>query len=114
MIVFTDESFIFSNYCYKPRCSFFINLGNLTPERNDVTIVVKDNSFENKIIKIAVVGDPHLPENKKALLSFAELMEDIKSAQPDLVVFVGDYTDNPSNISNMSQHRSKIAKTIIF
>ena len=91
---------------------FFVNLGNLTPERNDVTIVVKDNSFENKIIKIAVVGDPHLSENKNALLSFAELMEDIKSAQPDLVVFVGDYTDNPSNISNMSQHRSKIAKTI--
>ena len=66
MIVFTDESFIFSNYCYKPRCSFFVNLGNLTPERNDITIVVKDNSFENKIIKIAVVGDPHLSENKNA------------------------------------------------
>jgi 3',5'-cyclic AMP phosphodiesterase CpdA len=42
----------------------------------------------------------------------AIFFQDVKTAKPDLVVFVGDYTDNPSVIDNMSNHRENIINAI--
>ena len=81
---------------------------NLKTERNTVTISLSDTSVVSSSLSVAVIGDVHLPEGSKHLDAFKKLVLEIKSTQPDLVVFVGDYTSDPKTTDNMSSHRKNI------
>ena len=81
---------------------------NLKTERNTVTVSLSDTSVGSSSLSVAVVGDVHLPEGSKHLDEFKKLVLEIKSTQPDLVVFVGDYTSDPKATDNMSSHRKNI------
>ena len=81
---------------------------NLKTERNTVTISLSDTSVGSSSLSVAVIGDVHLPEGSKHLGTFENLVLEIKSTQPDLVVFVGDYTSDPKATDNMSSHRKNI------
>jgi predicted MPP superfamily phosphohydrolase len=81
---------------------------NLKTERNTVTISLSDNSVVSSSLSVAVIGDVHLPEGSKHLDAFKKLVLEIKSTQPDLVVFVGDYTSDPKATDDMSSHRKNI------
>ena len=81
---------------------------NLKTERNTVTISLSDPSVRSSSLSVAVIGDVHLPEGSKHLDRFEKLVLEIKSTQPDLVVFVGDYTSDPKATDNMSSHRKNI------
>ena len=81
---------------------------NLTTERNTVTISLSDTSVGSSSLSVAVIGDVHLPEGLKHLDGFEKLVLEIKSTQPDLVVFVGDYTSDPKATDDMSSHRKNI------
>ena len=97
---------------------FFSVSQNLLTERNDVSITISDpevlgNSKSSSLTKsvsllIAVVGDVHLPEGPERLIAFKALLLEVKAAEPDLIVFVGDYTANPREVANMPQHRENI------
>ena len=65
---------------------------NLKTERNTVAIFVDDPEVKPSKLSVAVVGDIHLPEGSAALDKLHTLLREIKFTQPDLVVFVGDYT----------------------
>ena len=81
---------------------------NLKTERNTVTISLSDTSVGSSSLSVAVIGDVHLPEGSKHLDAFEKLVLEIKSTQPDLVVFVGDYTSDPKAMDDMSSHRKNI------
>ena len=81
---------------------------NLMTERNTVTITLHDASVSSRSLSVAVIGDVHLPEGSKNLDGFEKLVLEIKSTQPDLVVFVGDYTSDPKAMDDISSHRKNI------
>lgn len=81
---------------------------NLKTQRNDVAISVSDPAVAATTLSIAVIGDVHLPEGREPLTAFRELLLEVKDAGPDLVVFVGDYTSNPSFIDDIPKHRENI------
>jgi predicted MPP superfamily phosphohydrolase len=81
---------------------------NLKTEHNTVTISLSDTSVGSSSLSVAVIGDVHLPEGSKHLDAFEKLVLEIKSTQPDLVVFVGDYTSDPKAMDDMSSHRKSI------
>ena len=85
---------------------------NLKTERNTVTISLSDTSVGSSSLSVAVIGDVHLPEGSKHLDAFKKLVLEIKSTQPDLVVFVGDYTSDPKAMDDMSSHRKNIINII--
>jgi predicted MPP superfamily phosphohydrolase len=85
---------------------------NLKTERNTVTISLNDISVSSSSLSVAVIGDVHLPEGQKHVNAFKKLVLEIKSTQPDLVVFVGDYTSDPIAIDDMSSHRKNIINII--
>lgn len=85
---------------------------NLQTERNDVSISITDSQTNPTSLTIAVIGDVHLSEDPVSLSKFRDLVLEVKTAKPDLIVFVGDYTDNPSVIDNMSIHRENIINAI--
>ena len=85
---------------------------NLKTERNTVTVSLNDISVSSSSLSVAVIGDVHLPEGQKHVNAFKKLVLEIKSTQPDLVVFVGDYTSDPIAIDDMSSHRKNIIDII--
>ena len=85
---------------------------NLQTERNDVSIPINDTDGKSVSLTIAVLGDVHLSEDPVSLAKFRDLVLEVKTAKPDLIVFVGDYTDNPIAIDNMSIHRDNIINAI--
>jgi hypothetical protein len=80
--------------------------------RNDVTIHIKDPNVAPQAIKIAVIGDIHLPEGSHHLEKFRDILIEIKNAKPDLVIFLGDYIQNHKKLENFSAHRKNIIKSI--
>lgn len=88
-----------------------INL-NLRAQRNDVSIVMRDSKITPTQLKVAVLGDIHIPEDLEALTKFRQLVLEIKSAAPDLILFTGDYVESPRNIIDLSSHRKRIVKII--
>ena len=80
---------------------------DLQTERNNVSISINDPDVEPTSLSIAVIGDTHLPEGLEPLAAFRELLLEVKAAQPDLVVFVGDYIDDPDG-DELSVHRENI------
>ena len=95
-------------------CSYFLITIylNLQTERNDVSISLIDPDVRSTSLTIAVIGDVHLSEGVGPLNKFRDLLMHVKAADPDLVVFVGDYTANPNGIDNMPVHRVNIINTL--
>ena len=87
---------------------FIVITQNLSTERNTVSISLSDTSLTSSSISVAVIGDIHLPEGIDNLDTFKSLILEIKSTQPDLVVFVGDYTSDPKAVDDMQSHRKNI------
>lgn len=83
-----------------------------TTTRNDVTIHIKDPKVAPQTLKIAVIGDIHLPEGAHHLEQFRDILIEIKDARPDLVIFLGDYIGNHKKLENFSVHRKNIIKAI--
>ena len=69
---------------------------SLRTERNDVSISIVDSDVAPTSFSIAVIGDIHLPESSRSLASFRKLLLEVKAANPDLVVFAGDYVKGRS------------------
>lgn len=88
-----------------------INL-NLRTQRNDVSIVMRDPEVMSTQLKVAVLGDIHVREDLEALTAFRQLVLEIKNADPDLILFAGDYVESPGSILNLSTHRERIVKVI--
>jgi len=85
---------------------------NLQTERNDVSISLIDSEVRPTSLTIGVIGDVHLSEGLDPLNEFRALLLEVKAAKPDLIVFVGDYTANPSSIDNMPSHRVNIINAL--
>ena len=80
---------------------------NLQTERNDVSISINDPHVTPTSLSIAVIGDTHLSEGHEPLAAFGELLIEVKAAEPDLVLLVGDYIFDPKS-EQLSAHREKI------
>jgi uncharacterized protein len=76
--------------------------------RNDVAIEIADSGLNAGTLTVAVIGDLHLSENPSSLSDFHSLLTLVKRARPDLVVFVGDYIENPRYINDITTHRENV------
>ena len=85
---------------------------SLQTKRNDVSISFANSGIAPTTLTVAVIGDPHLSENLDSLLAFRSLIAQVKSANPDLVVFVGDYIKNPRDIVDITTHRQNVIDVI--
>lgn len=85
---------------------------DLQTERNDVSIALTDPVVPRFQLKVAVVGDVHLQDTPTAFDAFRLILDEIRQADPDLVLFVGDYTENPGRVENVARHRAKIIQTL--
>ena len=84
---------------------------NLQTERNDVSISINDPDVTPTSLSIAVIGDTHLREGPEPLTAFRELLLEIKAAEPDLVLLVGDYIFDPSS-EQLTIHRENIVNAL--
>ena len=91
--------------------TLFVISKNLKTERNDVSITISDPDVASTSLSIAVIGDPHLPEGREPLAAFRELLLEVKAAEPDLVLFVGDYIAEPDG-EQLSVHRARIIEAM--
>ena len=92
---------------------FFVSITqNLRTERNTVAISLSDTPVGSRSLTVAVIGDVHLPEGPEPLSALRNLMLEVKATQPDLVVFVGDYTSSPRGVDDMPSHRENIINTL--
>ena len=80
---------------------------NLQTERNDVSISINDPDVAPISLSVAVIGDTHLPEEREPLAAFHDLLLKVKAAEPDLVLLVGDYINDPKG-SELTAHRENI------
>jgi predicted MPP superfamily phosphohydrolase len=85
---------------------------SLQPERNDVTINLKKASWPEGLLRVAVLGDLHLAEDEEAYRDTEALLNEVKSAGPDLVVFVGYYTAHRDRVLDIDEHRRRILKLL--
>ena len=84
---------------------------NLQTQRNDVSISIQDSDVTPTSLSIAVIGDTHLPEGREPLAALRELLLEVKAAEPDLIVFVGDYIFDPSS-EQLPIHRENIINVL--
>jgi predicted MPP superfamily phosphohydrolase len=85
---------------------------SLQTTRNDISIVIADPRVNPLTLSVAVVGDPHLSEHGDSLSDFRALISAVKDANPDLIIFVGDYIKNPRDIVDIATHRKNIVNAI--
>ena len=85
---------------------------SLQTTRNDISIVIADPRVNPLTLSVAVVGDPHLSEHVDSLSDFRALISAVKDANPDLIIFVGDYIKNPRDIVDIATHRKNIVNAI--
>ena len=84
---------------------------NLKTQRNDVSISIIDPDVKPKSLSIAVIGDTHTREGREPLAALRELLLEVKAAEPDLIVLVGDYIFDPSS-EQLSGHRENIINAL--
>ena len=84
---------------------YFIISSNLNPQVNKVSLEIKDlglNKDQQPIsLKLGVIGDTHTPENNKSYTELIKVLSEINKYELDLLLFVGDYTNNPRKFSNL-------------
>lgn len=84
----------------------------LQTSRNDVSILLTGSGTNSATLRVAVIGDLHLSENPVSLSDFRSLISEVKTFNPDLIVFVGDYIENPRDIDNIKAHRENVVDII--
>ena len=85
---------------------------NLKPERNDVTIFLDGPEWSGEDLRIAVLGDLHLAPNDNDFEKLSAILGEVSKADPDLIVFVGDYTIHRDGALDIDQHRARILKLL--
>ena len=105
-------------YLYIISIVLFLSLGfywtiekNLKPQLNEVFIQLPSNNL-NIPLNIAVIGDTHTEEDEKSYQKFKTVLNKVEHIKPDLLLLVGDYTSNPSSVSNFKEHRMKLINII--
>ena len=85
---------------------------SLQPQRNDVDIIYSDPNLPASGLRIAVLGDVHIGEDEQDYVEFSQILDEVRLAKPDLILFVGDYTAHPRDITDMGAHRERILKML--
>ena len=84
---------------------------NLQTERNDLSISINDPDVAPTSLSIAVIGDTHLPEGREPLAAFHDLLVKVKAAEPDVVLLVGDYINDPKG-EDLAAHRRNVIRAM--
>ncbi len=86
-------------------------VSSIQTKRNEISISLKDISV-NRSFRIAVIGDLHIREDRGAISKIRDLLYNIKESDPDLVLFLGDYTSNPRFIDDLTAHRKDVVDVL--
>ena len=97
--------------------SFYLFISsNLNTKVNKVSLEIEDLGINNDqqpiSLKLGVIGDTHTPENNKSYAELIEVLREINKYELDLLLFVGDYTNNPRKVLDFNKHRSKLVKIL--
>ena len=95
---------------------YFIISSNLKPQVNEVSFEIGDlvpNKVQQPIsLKLGVIGDTHIPENDNSYRKLIKVLTEINEYELDLLLFVGDYTNNPKKVLDINKHRSKLVEIL--
>ena len=97
--------------------SFYIIISsNLNTQINKVSLEIEDlglNKDQQSIsLKLGVIGDTHIPENDNSYRKLIKVLTEINEYELDLLLFVGDYTNNPRKVLDINKHRSKLVEIL--
>ena len=97
---------------------YFIISSNLKPQVNEVSFEIGDlvpNKVQQPIsLKLGVIGDTHIPENDNSYRKLIKVLTEINEYELDLLLFVGDYTNNPRKVLDINKQRSKLVKILTY
>ena len=95
---------------------YFIISSNLKPQVNEVSFEIGDlgpNKGQQPIsLKLGVIGDIHIPQNDNSYRKLIKVLTEINEYELDLLLFVGDYTNNPRKVLDINKHRSKLVEIL--
>jgi predicted MPP superfamily phosphohydrolase len=84
---------------------------NLETTKNEFALNTEEPLL-GKSYQIAVVGDLHITEDNNSLLELRDLIQTIKKSDPDLILFLGDYIENPNLIKDLTSHRQNVINVL--
>lgn len=95
---------------------YFIISSNLKTRVNKVSLEIKGLGLikdqQPISLKLGVIGDTHTPENNNSYAELIEVLSEVNKYELDLLLFVGDYTNNPRKVLDFNKHRSKLVKIL--
>ena len=83
--------------------------------RTDIFLTSHDSSFLNgkeQTVKLAIVSDLHIHNSEKSYSDLSTLVQEVLASTPDFILLLGDYTQLPSSIDDLSQHRMRVSKIL--
>ena len=92
---------------------FFWFYQNLKIAKNSQDITIIDPLIREDItLSIALIGDIHIFDTDAEYQKISNMLSDVKSNNPDLIIFAGDYTGSPDSVNNMNNHRLNVAELL--
>ena len=80
---------------------------------NKEDIIIKEPGLALDLsLRIALIGDIHLPDTEEDYDRLSALLDDINQEETDIIIFAGDYTSSPKKIADMADHRSRIVELL--
>ena len=82
---------------------FFLVVGYSKPQMNKLELTTFDHYSEELSVRVALLSDLHIRDNKKSIVS---LMERVRSENPDVILLAGDYIFDGSAPTSQEQRQT--------
>ena len=82
---------------------FFLVVGYSKPQMNKLELTTFDHYSEELSVRVALLSDLHVKDNKKSIVS---LMERVRSENPDVILLAGDYIFDGSAPTSQEQRQT--------
>ena len=82
---------------------FFLVVGYSKPQMNKLELTTFDHYSEELSVRVALLSDLHIKDNKKSIVS---LMERVRSENPDVILLAGDYIFDGSAPTSQEQRQN--------
>lgn len=86
-----------------------ICIDDLRPKINRVELVIHNQDSVQDRLRIALVSDLHIANNKASLVNAAALWDQVIAESPDVIMLAGDYVRDGGAEVDLGLHRTAIA-----
>ncbi len=94
--------FVIGLFLLSASSLFLLGVGYSKPQMNTLELTTFDHYSEELSVRVALLSDLHIRENKKSIVS---LMEKVRSENPDVILLAGDYIFDGSAPTSQEQRQ---------